>query len=377
MMFRIRDSALTRVRAMRAEEVILVSISDFEDTPGAAPRTVQKPLETIRTDLDAFSAIEEEELIRHGYYRSECALGIKGKTPPIFQFDAKVATGRARQLVDGAHRRLRIVSLRDWVTWAQCPCLLVAGNLAWSITPQVTETVRTNYARLRAWSVIKRAPPQWPTRPTPAPVEVETLVPPENNGFKITRDDRIWDLRPLERKKDGKILGRTLMTRYSTISREASEAKEFGYWFETSGKTLKAWCLNWDFPMQLRKQKDPVFNVQSPVSRWELKVDVSGKAIQDPFILVMQAETTDGFIERSNWWIGMKVTAKVGYASIRILFPRGLHFRNPEFTSYPNDTPLQAIAFDGITLNSNDGQELVWMIEKPTEKWTYRVQWDW
>ena len=98
MMFRIRESALSPMRQADSR-VLLLSISDCDNLDGAAPVPVQQPLEALRTDLDAFSAIEAEELVRHGYFRSEAATGLRVSGRPEFRFDSKVAAARARHLI--------------------------------------------------------------------------------------------------------------------------------------------------------------------------------------------------------------------------------------------------------------------------------------
>lgn len=167
------------------------------------------------------------------------------------------------------------------------------------------------------------------------------------------------------------------MTRSTAVTRESEEAKEYVYWFETSGSTFMAWTLNREFPLQLRTQAKQIVNGVSFVKPWELRMDVSGKQLKEPFLLRVQAQAIDAFVRRSNWWIGMKVTDDMEAASMRILLPQRLKYRNAEFTSHPNNTASQVETFEGITLNSTESQELLWTVEKPRKGWTYRVQWDW
>jgi hypothetical protein len=107
---------------------------------------IQIPLETIRTDLDSFSNIEAEELIRHGYYCAEKPVGITGKNPPSFLLGASSAAARAKKLISGAQRRSRLVNLRDWVTWAQMACLLILLQMGWLVARKIEGPFRLAYS---------------------------------------------------------------------------------------------------------------------------------------------------------------------------------------------------------------------------------------
>jgi hypothetical protein len=91
----------------------------------------------------------------------------------------------------------------------------------------------------------------------------------------------------------------------------------------------------------------------------------------------VQSETEDAFKTRDDWWAAMAITDQVQSASMRILFPKDLPYRTAVFLRYPNDSPLEATAFEGLMLRGHEQTELVWEIDKPQKGFTYKVQWDW
>jgi hypothetical protein len=124
-MFRIRQ--LDLVEATSTRPTTLISISDETDAAGASSRAVQSQLENIRTDLDNFSELEIDELIRQGYYLTAKALaGEQGLSKPtaIPEWDIPTTTTtkiaqsyRARQLQRSSKIGWHVFSPRDWVSW--------------------------------------------------------------------------------------------------------------------------------------------------------------------------------------------------------------------------------------------------------------------
>jgi hypothetical protein len=345
--------------------------------PGAAPWTIQQPLEAIRTDLDVFSQIEAEELMRHGYFRSERVVGSRGGNRPEFAMDGKAAAHRARQLVSGSRRKRRFLNRRDWVTWAQCACLLLLAIATSYVVPPTVEASRVEYFKFRGLAIIDRPLPEW-TRPAlpPEPIIVPSLQPPANAGFRVIREERVWDLRALKRDASGKIVGPARMQRNTFVIRESPDAKEYVYWFQTSGHQFSAWSLNREFPIQIRTQMEPVIDGPSRMKAEELRIDVSQKRLYEKFLLTVQAESYDAFAEPDQWWIGMRMTDRLDEASMRIVFPKDLHYRNPEFTKYPNNTAVRE-TFEGQALDSAQPQEILWWVPNAPQGMTYRVQWKW
>ena len=132
---------------------MLDRVSEFED-PTAPHPELQRQAARIRTDLDAFSDLEVRSLVMHGYCVARRALRTRPdlfaeevpKGPPwnpiplgdeaspsttVTGMDAIQSTAEARVLRKSATRRVasRILSLRDWPTYALVPiaALLVLG----------------------------------------------------------------------------------------------------------------------------------------------------------------------------------------------------------------------------------------------------------
>lgn len=381
MMFRIRELALAGSKEAHAGKTFVASISDCEELPGAAPKSIQQCLEGIRTDLDAFSAIEAEELMRHGYFRSQRVLGIEGSNPPVFRFSKQTAAARSRHLIGGARRKMRLVNRADWITWVHCALVLALIGLAWIAAPKVRDKFVT-YANLTRWEAINRPAPEWQVPDqTLQPTVVDTLEDPTNEGFSLTQDDRVWDLRRLVRDTHtGEVHGKSLLTRQTTMTRQEGNATAYQYHFETSGSDLIAWCLNSDLLVSLRTTPEArEINGGKLLKPWNLGVDVSRKPLNQPFILGIQAQSVDGFKSKENWWVGVKFATHLNTASVRIIFPLTLRYQNPKFLTYPNDTSSEAPSSEGFSMSmtGKDSEELLWIIPSPRENWTYRVQWDW
>ena len=375
MMFRIRQMELLRAR--QTPGVALVSISDMADVRGAAPSSIQEQLEYLRTDLDSFSEVECKELIRHGFWctwrtldsradpdgsaLAELPSGASGDTVKLAQ---RLRAGSARRFVGS------LLSFRDWISAINgALALVVIAALAWG-APRAWEALLATYHHV-AFPI-----PEARRGPALHPLEVDKLERPQNPGFQVEADDRVWDLRQLRRDGDS-VAGPAVMTRTLKLTRTSASATQFGFWFETSGRTFNAWPLTTEFPITLRTQREPIFNGRTTVVPWELRVDVSSRPVQQPFALSVQIESVDGFLKRPNWWIGMTIDREVGSASMRIIFPKALPYRTPVFLKYQRDIANETTAFDGTLLTAPEENELIWRVERPSVGWVYRVEWFW
>jgi hypothetical protein len=109
-----------------------------------------------------------------------------------------------------------------------------------------------------------------------------------------------------------------------------------------------------------------------------VEADVPVRNAGDEAIVQVEAEVTDAFNERNNWWTAMRVTSAVRSVGMRILFPeRSFKKGSARFLMYPNETPLQAQSFDGRIVNASGRDELLWSVASPRVGYTYRVEWDW
>ncbi len=383
MMYRIRGLAMRRVQEMEhSSRIVAVCISDCEALPGAAPVVVQQPLQSIRTDLDAFSRMEIEELTRHGYFRAERELGFAGSARPEFAGSSRVASATAKRLQAGSRRKWRVVNLWDWFSLVQLALLLAISGAFIFLSPWAAKQVKSAESFLvaaRNWDLISMKAPSWARFSVPEAIPVEEHTPMDLSSFRVHQEDRTWDLRQLRwDKASGKVVGQSLMMRSTTLVRSNVNAVEYGFTSETSGSRFEAWCEENAFPLKIFRRKEMVFNGTRRVLPFQVRVDVSGKPVGEPFVLTVHTLTQDAFLSRQNWWIGMNVgNSNVNEISMRVLFPETLRYRNPDFTSYPYRTPQAAKSDEGVTLHHRQHPELLWRIKNPKPDYVYRVQWDW
>lgn len=217
------------------------------------------------------------------------------------------------------------------------------------------------------------------------PIAIETvkeLTQPTNSGFVIVSDDRVWDLRGLRANHlpggGIQVVGPAIMTRISRLIKRTPNANQYRYLLLTAAKEFSARSPEaTDGVKLLRSETEAVSGTNVSLTSYELQLDVSRFELNKEFILEAQIKTTDAPWDRNNTWLGMRFTDPTPAASIRIIFPTSLPYKRPVFLKYPNDSTLLAPSTDGIVLDSGGDKELLWRVDHPEPKWTYRVQWDW
>jgi hypothetical protein len=412
LMFRIRQLDLER--AASKLPVTLISISGKSDAPGASSSAIQAQLQSVRTDFDKFSDIEITELMRHGYYVAAKMLASEQGGPSAYpEWDipeaanygqkqvakfpraafrmmpntmwrwAKTATQTdiARKLQASSRRRWRVFSARDWVSWVQLALVALVVGLVVQLSNRIADEIDNVVAGFKAAPLRRYSPPKWTEPPSVAIETVQELPRPTNKGFEIKSDDRVWDLRQLQGKPRSpgvmEAAGPVLMTRISTLIKHDPTANQYRYLYQTAANNFSAWSPKQNVPVKLYRSEQKTVSGNNILTSYELELDVSDIKVDEQFVLEAQAKTADAPWDRNNSWIGMSVTDPMLAASMRIIFPKYLPYKRPFFRKYPNDTTLEAQAFDGIVLDRAEEKELLWRVDHPQVGWTYRVQWDW
>jgi hypothetical protein len=236
-------------------------------------------------------------------------------------------------------------------------------------------------AGVRARRVTSFQPSDW--QDPSVPVEtVEDLTQPNNSGFEILRDDRVWDLRGLHaiNTKNGArdVVGAAILTRVTQLIRRDTAATQYKYLFQTASDKFYARSPQADETVRLlRSNKKSQSGSNVNLISYELQLDVSRKELNREFQLQAQTKTVDAPWDRTNTWLGMRFTDPVPAATIRIIFPKYLPFKDPVFLKYPNDSGGVARSSDGIVLRGSEEKELLWRVDKPEPGMTYRIQWNW
>jgi predicted acylesterase/phospholipase RssA len=207
--------------------------SPLED-PTALHPEVQRQATNIRTDLDAFSPLEISCLIRHGYCigRKACrsrqdlfgtelptnppwdpvpSAGIAPSITPVSRPDEAIqdtsgATMQARTLQLSATRRIwsRLFRFQDWTSYIYVPLFVLLVILLPYIL--FRSYLTSNRANRLVQSLAQSSPAidilsqlmAGPIKPFQGELseEVQSIEPPNYQGFTILQDSSIVDLRP-------------------------------------------------------------------------------------------------------------------------------------------------------------------------------------
>ena len=254
-----RAGGLVRI-ALRASDILMDRVwqlenENFQDTFGFAFARVtdvvglhedatalhpelQRQTANIRTDLDAFSPLEISCLIRHGYCmgRKACRsrpdlftaelptappwdpvppAQLPPHAAPASQSDGMIpepapTTVQSRLLQLSASRRIwsNLFRIRDWTSYIYVPLLLfLLILLPYFIVRSYVQSQRVN----RVFKSLALSSPHidilsqlmaGPIEPFPGEVseEVQSLEPPNYQGFTVLQDSCILDLRPWNSK---------------------------------------------------------------------------------------------------------------------------------------------------------------------------------
>ena len=122
------------------------AVVDLKRRDDEIPWEIAKLLPQVRTDLDRFSELEVDILSRHGYAVATDGLrgfwrspvdGSKNWTPVSaarLQSHGAENESRARSsMARSSHRRLRLFSMSDWVSYVQLVVVVGILGLAWAI----------------------------------------------------------------------------------------------------------------------------------------------------------------------------------------------------------------------------------------------------
>jgi predicted acylesterase/phospholipase RssA len=403
MMFRIRQLSLLRSNLLsdgpslspsREDRWITIAKPlDPATIPTCAPLSVQARLQRIRTDLDSFNNVEVQELVRHGYSATAEALGFDPDAgaalaaigmPPT---DGTRAQERETRLRRSSRRQIGLFRGRDWLTALYVSLGAFAVILEALLIPAQYDVVRTKVSELRALSIIAGSPPTYEVERSVPIVLDDHVERGSNSGFRVLDEHRVWDLRKLRvsipdavtNGQEPEVRGRSLLTRTARIVRSSPEASTYKFWYLTSSKYFGAWSGTSGVTLTVARSPTKVRSgTTSELDLYELRADVSQRAVGQAFDLELAMETEDGFVKRADWWVGIRVADMVDdRVSIRVLFPSALPYRTIASLKYVNETPIEKKTTDGVLVENDARTDVAWSIDVPEPTYTYRIQWDW
>jgi predicted acylesterase/phospholipase RssA len=383
MMAKIRRGHYTSISNEASRKAVVIDIDpEANDLDRDGRAAVVSQLPRIRTDLDEFDEVERQELIHHGYFSAQEALHWPESEPPPTP-GAMLPAEAARHLRSRFRLRLRLFSMKDYATLVNLAVIFAGLALIGSKAPQFYSTVSQSIAVISSQDLLKRHLRPAPETP-PLPIErVDDIGrPPVNPGFRVTGDQRVWDLRALKFDKNI-VVGSAFVTKYTDLVRQDPKADRYEFWYETSG-TLRVWLIGRDTRLSMtikgpREGTPPsIINGAATLYGYKGIVDCRQIGINEPFVIVTLSEYSDSFKTRGNWWAGMKILDPLDRAAMRVVFPASMPFHNPSFRRYPNSSRLESTTFDGTVLDvGRHEHELLWTVSHPVRESTYSVFWDW
>jgi hypothetical protein len=271
------------------------------------------------------------------------------------------------------HRQLRT---RRHLRVALVVIVIAVVLLASSSITSYVSAIRT----ARAFSDL----PSWTNGEVPPATPVTTLPTDSNDGFRLLSENRVWDLRRLTVRNNGNAVvsqGPVRLIRSAQVSWRGLGVPIYRFRFLTSGSTFKAWGLQ-NRPIRIYttgSTSSAEVSGGSLLKAFIVETEVSIRNPGDEALVQVEAEVTDAFNERDNWWTAMRVTTDVQTAGMRIIFPHAYPFKDgsPQFLMYPNETPLQSQSFEGKVVTAQGQYELLWSVPTPKVGYTYRVEWSW
>lgn len=388
MMAQIRSERYTELAERRDIVSAVLEIETIVNTEGASAEAIQAQLPHVRTDLDRFDRIEQDELVRHGFWIASNKLGTN-RHDPSYEPPPPGRVGPAK-VVDHLRSRfgwrLGFFGLRDRV-WLLYGLVLVAAVMFGApYLPDLFRLASGIVLYASSAQVLSRDIPDFPSRPPTSIEPLSSFPDPTNEGFQVLAEHRVWDLRELslieerddQNRKRQVVDGPAYLTRFTELKRTQDTAVTFGYLFETSG-ALQVWLGEADERLRIRVSgPQPKVNGSSDVLPYLGEVDCRRVRLGDRFNITIHAMYTRSFLGRNDWWIAMKMLNPLEKASMRIIFPRNLPFENPTFRRYPNNWRIESKVFDGKALRlPKIAPELFWEVPDPIPGQTYRVNWDW
>ncbi|UUO07872.1 hypothetical protein M4951_06045 [Blastopirellula sp. J2-11] len=224
-----------------------------------------------------------------------------------------------------------------WLSWLSILPLqwifvaIIVGLLAWllitRVNGQVPPTVPAKVTSEFKFDATTIVPP---SEIEPKPIG-EYAKTPDLNGFDITLDARLVDLRQLNDVSKSRSTTRHSPANFKrsvTLLRKSADTTEFVARYGTSGIGIDARCLSHPYSMRFAgvrpNSKQPNF-----LKNFELVVDVSKSPVDSPFTIDLEATAWNAFQGKEEW-VGFDAyeSTSVGKKVLTVLLPSRKPFSN-------------------------------------------------
>lgn len=376
-------------------------VSSDEDANAMHPE-VQRQTTRIRTDLDNFSELECSALIRHGYCVARKRLrphleseGIKipegapwspvnergtagrGASRASGGSTASVPLANARSLQEGAQSGIwsRFFDLRDWVTYAYLPILLLVFlGLPYYLTTLYKEAQRAEVLT----AAISEANPDFsqilallrdgrPTDWSPSEYKALDVLQPmsDESHFEVVAETRIVDLRRIE----GDAPGTAYVRRRFVVRKKAQHFDDSVMRLRFTSRSSELRCSAVDRDPKLRRLETPD---QYPDGRdrwnWEIDIELAEARVGEAVTIELEGFEMRAMHQSGKEWIDFPIYEGSDFASMWILLPQGERTSGFDLVDYTMDDPNGArITEPSSQVVLYGGSVLHWTMMDPDE----------
>lgn len=399
------------------ENAVFFPITQTVESEFAAlnlPRSIQKQIALIRTDMDHFSDLEVDLLVRHGYavaksiceekLSDELATPVKQVTwsplkqsrstsPSLPKLPQSEPASRTASPMIQAGRELRgsssrsvfstLFDGRDWSSYFWIPVLLVVLLAPPMVLYRTMKKSRTQSQVLQAiqstspvYNQIIRllsfpGPPEIATPPVEIVDQIQGL---QTTGFDAIMDHRIIDLR----KWDGTEQKGIAPYMYARVKLLRQEDSVDGHLILSSDVCATAPMVN-----SLSPNLDFVFRKTTPVDgncAWEMDFDLSEVPVGKEVDLILEGQLAPDAASSSGGQaeFEMQIVMDTNITQVWLLMPQGRAYNRFEITSFPIDQPGERkTVIPNSIVNLPAGSMVSFQLINPKEHHRYQCKWNW
>jgi predicted acylesterase/phospholipase RssA len=399
----------------------ITQVVEPAEDPTALHPEIQRQAARIRTDLDRFSPLEISSLVRHGYCvgRHACrthpdlfGADLPGDAPwdpvpaprraaaavpavPPQDGSTKApaaATTDARALQASGFRRIwsTLLDRRDWVSYIYVPIIIPILFLlpyvvfsAYERSHRLNQLVQSFAGGTRDLEtlnqMLENSPASWTGE---RPEKVRNLDEPDNKGFAILQDSRIFDLRAWQPGLSGKSAPDSRVHIYRRLKvmkeRDSTANNVFRVHLLPTSPTAAT-----RFPPQQLHAKLRMSEVESSVPgeeecRWEASFDFQHVPDGEFVDLILEEVSTGQYLERGESGSAFTFLVQVETAELLtwILLPRSKEYRAFRITRYETGKPETRETVPVVTeYLADDASILAFKLLALKPGSTYEVNW--
>jgi predicted acylesterase/phospholipase RssA len=394
----------------------ITGVVPLADDPTSLHPVVQAEVQSIRTDLDSFSAIEINALARHGYevarnvYRrhlssegSQIPAGPpwgplpddEGGRPRRSSRSASPATWISRKLRDSSRRSFfsSLLDLRDWPSYLY---IALAAFLFMYLPYQYYELYQRAQTQATVIASVTRGDPDfhslfslinsdplanWTDAQVHEQPEASTL---DNSRLEVLTQSRIIDLRGLHRgtEKSGPAGTIYVRERLTVKLPDESDAPDRHIILRYPMQVREARFRATDsfIPLKVSRVIQPVTVSGESRTLYELDFDLTDVSLAEPVTLEAEAQVARSSV-RQKYAKGVghykfETELNTDLVSIWLLFPTDLPYRTYSLVRYPNDRSSPPEVMQArFMIDHPYGTLIGWSVINPKRDSTYECRW--